>query len=50
MIKLAVVGGQLNSKLDAKLTDKGGHELQVLALMNSGNLLYWQESTPQFIR
>lgn len=50
VVKLAVVGGQLNSKLDPKLTDRGGHELQVLALMNSGNLMYWQESLPQFYR
>lgn len=50
VVKLAIVGGQLNSKLDAKLIEKGGHELQVLALMNSGNLLYWQDSFPQFIR
>lgn len=50
VVKLAIVGGQLNSKLDAKLIDKGGYELQALALMNSGNLLFWQESIPHFIR
>lgn len=48
--KLAVIGGQLNSKVDAKLVDKGGHELQMLALMNTGHILFWKESIPQFMK
>uniref|UniRef100_A0A1B6DWT5 BTB domain-containing protein n=1 Tax=Clastoptera arizonana TaxID=38151 RepID=A0A1B6DWT5_9HEMI len=51
IVKVAVVGGDLNAQLENKeIFEKGGEELKILVLMKSGHLLFWQESYPQLTR
>ncbi|XP_066994710.2 inhibitor of Bruton tyrosine kinase [Anabrus simplex] len=51
VVKVAVVGGHLDSKVDNSiLMDQKGEQLKVAVLTSTGKLLLWQESTQQLTR